>query len=86
MAAAAFAHGGLGSGRHFQLGSALETTDAPELNGWLWGFWDFRSLRRIFFETKVRAAFFANSRVGAARFLLDVAAFGAGRRDGLLFR
>ena len=39
MAAAAFAHGGLGSGGDFQFGSALETTDAPQLNGGLWGFW-----------------------------------------------
>jgi hypothetical protein len=57
----------------------LETTDLPKLNGRLWGFGDLRSFGRFFFEAKVGAAFFANGGVGAARFLLLMAALGAGR-------
>jgi hypothetical protein len=79
MAAATFAHGGLGSGRNFQFGTALETTDAPKLDGGLWGFWDLRSFWRFFFQTEVGAAFFTDGGVTAARFLLLVAALGASR-------
>src|SRR5882724_10722907 len=86
MAAAALAHGGFGCGRDVQLGSALETTDATELNGRFGSFRNFRSFGGFFFESKVGTAFFADGGVAAARFLLDVAAFGAGRRNGFLFR
>lgn len=84
MAAAAFAHGGLGGGRDVQFGSALETTDAPQLDGWLRGFGNFRGRPGLFFffETKVGAASFANRGIGALRLLLDVAALGTRRLNG----
>ena len=83
MAAAAFAHGGLGSGGDFQFGSALETADPSQLDGGLGGFRDLGgSFRRIFFETEMGAAFLADGGVTAARLLLDVTALGASRRNG----
>ena len=82
MAAAAFAHGGLRSGRDFQFGAALETTDLPQFDGRLGRFWDLRSLRRLFFQSEVGAAFFADGGVAAAGFLLDMAALGASRGNG----
>ena len=85
MAAAAFAHGGLGSRRDFQFGSALEATDLPKLDGRLGRFWDFRSFGRLIFESKVGAAFFADGGVAAARLVLDMAALGASRGNCFLF-
>lgn len=79
MAAAPLAHGGLGSRGDFQFGAALETTDLPQLNGRLGRFWNLGSFRRLLIETEVGTAFFTDSGVAAARLLLDVTAFWAGR-------
>lgn len=82
MAAASFAHGGFRRGGDFQFRAALETADLPKFDGRLGRFWDLGSFRRLFFETEVGAAFFADSRVAAARFLLLMTALGASRRNG----